>query len=170
VLDQDEVRELIRETHAGRDRTLVRFLYLSGCRISEALGLRWIDVGPCAVTVLGKGARVRTVAMPNGILRELRDLRRKGDPDTTWVFRSTRGRRLSARQARHIVAAAAAEALNKSVSPHWLRHAHAAHSIEAGAPLHLIRDSLGHASIATTSKYLGLKPGSGSALYLDGVA
>ena len=38
------------------------------------------------------------------------------------------------------------------VSPHWLRHAHASHSLERGAPIHLVQATLEHASIATTSR------------------
>ena len=34
---------------------------------------------------------------------------------------------------------------------HWFRHAHATHSLERGAPIHLVQATLGHASVATTS-------------------
>jgi len=35
---------------------------------------------------------------------------------------------------------------------------HASHALERGASVALVRDTLGHASIATTSKYLHAKP------------
>lgn len=39
-------------------------------------------------------------------------------------------------------------------STHWLRHTHGSVAVEQGIPLTMIRDNLGHASIATTSYYL----------------
>ena len=42
----------------------------------------------------------------------------------------------------------------EKVSPHWLRHAHATHALDKGAPLRLVQATLGHASLDTTSKYL----------------
>ena len=50
---------------------------------------------------------------------------------------------------------------------HWLRHAHATHALEHGhAPIHLVQATLGHASVATTSKYLHARPTDSSARYL----
>lgn len=47
-------------------------------------------------------------------------------------------------------------------SPHWLRHGHALHSLDKGAhihlPIYLVSQSLGHASVATTYRYLHAKP------------
>ncbi|WP_176081836.1 phage integrase family protein [Paraburkholderia tropica] len=42
----------------------------------------------------------------------------------------------------------------RHVSPHWLRHTHATHALNAGVELVAVRDNLRHASIATTSTYL----------------
>jgi integrase/recombinase XerD len=66
-----------------------------------------------------------------------------------------------------IVAKAAARAgLELSVSPHWLRHSHATHALERGAPIHLVAATLGHASVATTGKYLHARPTDSSSNYL----
>ncbi|HYQ91573.1 MAG TPA: tyrosine-type recombinase/integrase, partial [Candidatus Competibacteraceae bacterium] len=70
-------------------------------------------------------------------------------------------------QVHRIVRAAARRAgLTMPVSPHWLRHAHASHALERGAPIHLVQQTLGHASVATTGVYLHARPGDSSALYL----
>jgi integrase/recombinase XerD len=66
-----------------------------------------------------------------------------------------------------IVRAAAARAgISLAVSPHWLRHAHASHALDRGAPIHLVQATLGHASVATTGKYLHARPTDSSARYL----
>ena len=47
-----------------------------------------------------------------------------------------------------------------------LRHAHASHSLDRGAPIHLVQATLGHASVATTGRYLHARPTDSSARYL----
>jgi integrase/recombinase XerD len=84
------------------------------------------------------------------------------------VFRSRKGGALTARQAQRLVEAAARRAsLRARVSPHWLRHAHATHALEpVRASIHLVAATLGHASVATTGKYLHARPTDSSSRYL----
>ena len=99
---------------------------------------------------------------------DLQALRATGDttPDAP-VFRSRKGGHLTARQAQRLVDAAARRAgLRAGVSPHWLRHAHATHALERGAPIHIVQATLGHASVATTGRYLHARPTDSSARYL----
>jgi Phage integrase family len=49
---------------------------------------------------------------------------------------------------------------------YWFRHAHATHAIERQAPIHLVAATLGHASVATTGRYLHARPTDSSARYL----
>ena len=77
------------------------------------------------------------------------------------------GRHLDVSQVYRIVAAAGERAsIQGKVSPHWLRHAHASHSLDRGEPIHLVQQTLGHSSVATTSRYLHARPNDSSALYL----
>jgi integrase/recombinase XerD len=52
------------------------------------------------------------------------------------------------------------------VSPHWLRHAHGSHAMDRQAPIHLVQATLGHANVATTSRYLHAKPSDSSCRFL----
>jgi integrase/recombinase XerD len=52
------------------------------------------------------------------------------------------------------------------VSPHFMRHSNASHSLDNGAPIHVVQQSLGHTSLLTTQIYLLVKPGAGSSQYL----
>ncbi|MEP0781405.1 site-specific integrase [Microcoleus sp. ZQ-A2] len=49
---------------------------------------------------------------------------------------------------------------------HWLRHAHASLFLDRGTPIHLVQQTLGHESVATTSRYLHARPNDSSSLYL----
>ncbi len=66
-----------------------------------------------------------------------------------------------------VVSKAAEKAgLQVAVSPHWLRHAHASHAHARGTDLALIRDTLRHSNIGTTSRYLHARLNDSSGLHL----
>ena len=56
--------------------------------------------------------------------------------------------------------------IEKRVSPHWMRHAHASHALDRSAPIHLVQATLGHASVSTTGRYLHARPNESSSFYL----
>ena len=56
--------------------------------------------------------------------------------------------------------------VNPAASVHWLRHAHASHAIDNGAPITLVSATLGHADLKTTSVYAHARPGESSGRYL----
>jgi len=106
------------------------------------------------------------VVLPVSVWRDLMALRGDVDDLDAPVFLSRQGRPLTARQEHRVVAAAAVRAgITGGVSPHWLRHAHASHAFDRGAPVHLVKETLGHASLAT-SPYTHARPGVSSGKYL----
>jgi site-specific recombinase XerD len=155
----------------ARNRALLTLLYGGGLRISEVTGLRWRDLaerdGAGQVTVYGKGGKTRVVLLSGGTWATLGEIGGAATPDAP-VFRSRKGSGPLDESAVHrIVKAAAARAgLSGEVSAHWLRHAHASHSLDRGAPIHLVQQTLGHASVATTGRYLHARPTDSSARYL----
>jgi integrase/recombinase XerD len=82
-------------------------------------------------------------------------LQRRGDaPAAAPVFQSVRrpGSPLTERAVNYIVKDAAERAgVNPAASVHWLRHAHASHAIDNGAPITLVSATLGHADLKTTN-------------------
>src|SRR5208283_799632 len=77
------------------------------------------------------------------------------------------GGRLDASAVHRIVRNAARRAgVAGNVSPHWLRHAHASHALDRGAPAHLVQQTLGHSSLAVTSVYAHARPSDSSARFL----
>jgi integrase/recombinase XerD len=136
----------------------------------ELCGLRWRDVqgrGDAGqVTVYGKGGKARAVVLQPSVWTELVELRGNA-PDDAPVFYSRKGGHLSPFHVGWIVKAEAKRAgLKKNISPHFLRHSHATHTLENGAPIHLVSATLGHASIATTGRYLHARPSQSSGRYL----
>ena len=67
----------------------------------------------------------------------------------------------------HIVKNAAKRAgIEGNASQHWLRPSHASHSLDRGAPIHLLQKTLGHSSVAITEMYLHARPTDSRGLYL----
>lgn len=170
ILQEEEVARLIAAAPDGRDRVLLKLLYASGVRVSEACGLEWRHAVPRQeggqITVFGKGGKTRSILLRQGTWEALLSLRGNSQPGDP-IFRSRRGGALDPSQVRRIVYAAARKAgLEKGVSPHWMRHAHASHALDHSAPLHLVQATLGHASVATTGRYLHARPTESSGFYL----
>jgi site-specific recombinase XerD len=171
ILEESEVARLIDAAPEGRNRVLLKLLYVSGVRVSEVCGLKWCDAlarqEGGQITVFGKGGKTRTVLLKPKVWQQLQSLKGEAkavDP----IFRSRKGGgALDVSQVRRIVYAAAKKAsLEQKVSPHWMRHAHASHALDRSAPIHLVQATLGHASVSTTGRYLHARPTESSSFYL----
>lgn len=170
ILAESEVQRMIHLEPDTRNRIMLTLLYAGALRVSELVGLKWRDTQPRdlagQIVVFGKGGKTRVILLSVGTWRQLIELRSDADPDCP-VFRSRKGGSLDTSQAWRIVKAAAIRAgINPKVSCHWLRHAHASHALDRGAPIHLVQQTLGHASVATTGVYLHARPTDSSARYL----
>jgi integrase/recombinase XerD len=171
ILPEPDVYALLHEAKGWdlRNFAMLLLAYAGGLRVSELVALKWRDAQPRddggQVTVFGKGGRTRAVLLPAAPWRKLLELGR-ADPDGP-VFRSRAGGHLSTVQAWRIVRKAARLAgIQLDVSPHWLRHAHASHALDRGAPISLVQATLGHSSVQTTGAYLHARPGESSGKYL----
>jgi site-specific recombinase XerD len=166
IMDEGDVLTMIA-TAEGRDKVLLRFMYESGCRVSEVCGLRWQDVtargeGQVQVSVFGKRGKTRNILVSD-VLMALRGERGPAD----FVFTSRTGKQLDETAALRIVRKATRRCgIQDAVSPHWFRHACASHALEHGANVALVREQLGHSSLETTSRYAHARPGTGLVKYL----
>ena len=170
ILTEEEVLLLIYSEPNPRYKLMLRFLYETGCRLSEMCNLKWKDLKKRTpggqVDILGKVSKVRHILISEELWFDLVSTRKKA-PSTMPVFPTKSGRHYAASNVVRIVRAAAIRAgLEQKVSPHWLRHAHASHSLDRGAPLHLVQATLGHSSISTTERYLHARPDDSSSRYL----
>jgi integrase/recombinase XerD len=171
ILTETDVHRILALEPDRRNQLLLRLLYIAGVRVSEIAALTWRDLQPRSeggqVNVFGKGSKTRTVLLPSAIWRELLRFRQHAPLDAPVFASGHGGGHLHPSTIERMVGKAAARAgLEAKVSPHWLRHSHATHALERGAPIHLVAATLGHASVATTGKYLHARPTDSSSKYL----
>jgi integrase/recombinase XerD len=170
ILQASEVKELINSATNERDRAILILLYILGLRISELVGLNWSDFQPTesaiAVTIFGKGHKTRTLLITRTLWSELKQLPRSDK--TEAVFLSRFGNRLDRHAIHRLIKKAVEKAgINPHTSAHWLRHAHACHSLNNGAGIDLLMKSLGHSSLAVTSRYLHVQPSECTSKFID---
>lgn len=164
ILTHYEVRVLL-DSATGRLRAILRLLYVAGLRISEALGLRWEHVhvaGVAVLSVTGKGGKLRHVHIDDDTYAALGPRRTSESP----VFATRDGGPIAASQLDREIKRHSQRTLGKPVSCHWLRHSHASHALDRGAPVHLVQTTLGHASLATTWRYAHARPATSSGAFL----
>jgi integrase/recombinase XerC len=164
VLDTDEAAALVETDSGGslatRDRAMLELFYSSGLRLSELIGLRWIDLDleEGHVRVLGKGNKTRIVPVGRQAVAALLALAASGDgrPESP-VFTGRNGAPIGARavQAR-MKTLAMQQGIAKRIHPHLLRHTCASHVLESSGDLRAVQEMLGHADIATTQIYTHL--------------
>lgn len=182
ILSEPDVQRILALETDLRNGIMLRLFYASGGRVSELAELYWSALQERGdekgrpigqVTLLGKGQKTRSILLSADTWEAIEKLKTEalnkehGSP-TDPVFRSRKGGPLSRQQIWRIVKKAAKRAgLSQAVSPHWLRHAHASHALDRGAPTHLVKETLGHKSLATTSKYTHARLDDSSARYLS---
>jgi site-specific recombinase XerD len=171
-LEKEEVSALLdavcQKTAAGRrDYTMLLFLYNTGARVQEVADLRvgWLTLtAPFKVELLGKGRKWRSCPLWESTAQQLQGLlgqaRVVGKEDDR-VFVNRRGGPLSRFGIAHILEKHVAQAAvakpslqGKTITPHTLRHTTAMHLLQSGVEVNVIRSWLGHASIATTNRYV----------------
>lgn len=169
LLSEEQVFRLIQYADSDRNRLVIQLLYYAGLRVSELCQLKWSHFSQRSsgfqMTVLGKGNKVRSILISNEFWQELNRLQLGNE----HVFVSQKEPYLGIQpnQVRRIISGAAKRAkLPPGVSPHWLRHCHATHALERGAPIHIVQKTLGHSSLSTTGKYLDARPLDSSSKYL----
>lgn len=175
TLSPNEVELLLAQPHKDyREKTLPRmqylrdvamfeFLYSTGCRIGEAIAVKWGMIGwrDGRVVVTGKGRKDRLVILGSkalDALQKLRDFILEENPaladDAADVFLGERLGKISARLVERRMKRYLAEAgLPADLSPHKLRHSFATHLLDAGADLRSVQEMLGHSSLSTTQVY-----------------
>lgn len=152
-----------REGH--RNRAIIEVLFSCGLRVSELTHLKMsgLYLQEHFIRVTGKGRKERLVPISDKAIRELTfwfDDRNKmnikpGEED--YVFLNNRGHHLTRTMILIMVKRLGeAAGIEKTISPHTLRHSFATAMLKGGASLRVIQELLGHAGIGTTEIYIHL--------------
>lgn len=170
ILTESQVSKMIALESNPRDHLILKLLYSAGLRVSELCNLKWEDCierdnGLYQITVHGKGNKIRTILL-NEETSKLLASWKLGKSETYVIFASHNKPINPSTVWRIVKKAAKLAGLPEDVSPHWLRHAHASHALDRGAPVSLVKETLGHESLATTSIYTHARPNDSSSLYL----
>jgi len=169
ILPESDVIRMIALEQNTRNKAILILLYAGGLRVSEIVNLTWNDVSYGSeniyLTVYGKGNKTRYITLARTQFEPIQGLYE--GQSNAHIFRSQKGGALDQSQVNRIVKRSAKRAgIDKPVSPHWLRHAHASHSLDHGCPVHVLQSTLGHSSLTATSRYTHARPKEGSGNYL----
>lgn len=167
VLSTEEVDRLeeaidLSKWEGHRNRAIIEVLFSCGLRVSELVNLKLSDLflDEQFMRITGKGAKERLVPISPRAVKELSfwfddrshmDIKR-GEED--YVFLNRRGAHLTRTMILIMVKRLAEDAgIQKTISPHTLRHSFATVLLEGGADLRAIQAMLGHERIGTTEIY-----------------
>ena len=161
-VDQLEASIDLSKPEGQRNRAIIEVLFSCGLRVSELTHLRlsdlFLDEG--YIRVMGKGSKERLVPISNRAVHELqlwfydRNLMTIKAGEEDYVFLNRRGAHLTRTMILIMVKRQAeAAGVQKTISPHTLRHSFATALLEGGADLRVIQAMLGHEDIGTTEIY-----------------
>lgn len=167
VLSTQEVDALeasidLSKWEGHRNRAIIEVLFSCGLRVSELVNLKLSNVyfEERFVRVVGKGSKERLVPISGKAIEELkywlicRNEMKIKPGEENYVFLNRRGAHLTRTMILIMIKQQAKLAgIQKTISPHTLRHSFATALLEGGANLRVIQEMLGHESIATTEIY-----------------
>ena len=161
-VDQLEACIDVSKPEGQRNRAIIEVLFSCGLRVSELTHLRLSDLflEEGYIRVMGKGSKERLVPISNRAVHELelwfydRNLMTIKAGEEDYVFLNRRGAHLTRTMILIMVKRQAeAAGIQKTISPHTLRHSFATALLEGGADLRVIQAMLGHEDIGTTEIY-----------------
>ncbi len=168
VLTYKEVEKLLNVPDdtsfiGARDKAVLELIYATGIRVSEACSIKINDVTDDFIKVTGKGKKDRIVPIGKKAIQAIDHYLLNFRKDITfndYLFISKNEKKIDRvtifNRIKHYAKLAD---INKTISPHTLRHSFATHLLENGADLRLIQDMLGHEDISTTDRYTHISKG-----------
>lgn len=166
ILTSKEVELLLEQPSCTdakgyRDKAMLELLYATGIRVTELISLDITDVNTAAGVVKCTGKeRERFIPLYPAAVKALSEYiefirpQMIALPSETALFVNVNGERMSRQGFWKIIKSYQQKAnIEKTITPHTLRHSFAAHLLENGADLKSIQEMLGHADISSTQIY-----------------
>lgn len=144
-----------------RDRLILEFLYTLGLRVGEIVGLtlRAIDISLRTLKVEGKGGKERVMPLSKNLLSQIEKyLIERGEKfkenEFDFLFLTNKGKKLYPKFVYRLTNYYLGKVTTKKEkNPHALRHNFATTLLDSGADLNVVKELLGHASLAATQVY-----------------
>jgi len=145
---------------SSRNKTIIDFMYSTGCRVSELINVEEsdIDMEDAFVRLEGKGSKQRIVPLGSKVLINLesylvlRNEDKKNKNNKLFVSKSYKN--LDRTAVFRIIKSTGVKAgIHTELYPHILRHSAATHMLEGGCDLRTVQEFLGHSSVSTTQIY-----------------
>ncbi len=159
VLSKEEIISIVSVIKNIKHRAMVLLTYSSGLRVSEVLELRVEDLDWDRMRIrvrAGKGKKDREAKLAVNFRKAFDSYIKIYNP-VNYLFEGANGKKYTSESFRTILRKAAYTArIEKNVTPHTLRHSYATHSMDDGASIRYIQETLGHADIKTTQIYTHL--------------
>ena len=152
-LTDDEYARVIASCRGPRQRELIRFLWATGCRVSEMCGIRrcdWTaDDDRVLLRVTGKGNKERTVRISRRHFDDIRDVFRGEE----WLFETANGKPYGRSYVSNTIAKVTRRAIGRTLRAHSLRHSFATRTIRRTGKIEGTSRYLGHSSPSITMQY-----------------
>lgn len=164
IVSVEEIEKLLKNRLTIKERAVFELLYATGLRVSELVNLlvKNVDFKSCLIKTSGKGSKERFVPMGKKAKTALltymkeRDIQLKtkfgSKANSNYVFLNEKCEKIS-RQWVYNFIRKQGETINKTISPHTIRHSFATHLLENGADLRAVQELLGHRNVVTTQLY-----------------
>ena len=155
VLSADETRQLIKAAKNIKHRLLLKLMYSTGLRVSEAVSLKKRDIDyerKIGYIRCGKGGKDRMFPLSNNLLKDLNE--HLNNHTSEYLFDTKEGC-YTIRTAQQICKLYSKKAgIRKNVTPHTLRRTFATHMIENNVDIYKVQKLLGHSNTSTTEGYI----------------
>ena len=145
---------------SSRNKTIIDFMYSTGCRVSELINVEEsdIDIDDAFVRLEGKGSKQRIVPLGSKVIVNLEkylELRNQfKNIKNNNLLLSKSYKKLDRTAVFRIIKSTGVKVgINTSIYPHILRHSAATHMLEGGCDLRTVQEFLGHSSVSTTQIY-----------------
>ena len=166
ILTEDEIINLLdinlNDNYSYRNKAMLELLYATGLRVSELVNLKLqnIDLNDNIVRTFGKGSKERVIPLGEyaseylyKYISEYRGSLIK-QYNNEYLFLNNHGNKMTRQGFFKIIKTIAKnKGIDKTLSPHTLRHSFASHMLKYGADLRTIQELLGHSDISTTQIY-----------------
>lgn len=162
----DEIEKVLTQIdktnfHGLRDAITIELLYITGMRLSELINLKASDIdwAQQQLRVLGKRNKERIVPLlPSflSVLKTYQELRNTISEASKhdYLLVTDKGKKTYATFVYRLIKTYFRAVSSKiRTSPHVLRHSFATHMLDAGADINVVKEILGHESLAATQEY-----------------